>query len=85
MESFDLSAHGLSVKTVLRNAAPSKLYEEAIRFEPGTTISDTGALIAYSGEKTGFDAKLDRKREGGAEKRECRIANSIGSPSQDRR
>jgi phosphoenolpyruvate carboxykinase (ATP) len=38
---------------ILRNADPSKLYEEAIRFEPGTTISDTGALIAYSGEKTG--------------------------------
>ena len=53
MESFDLTAHGLKVKTVLRNVAPSKLYEEAIRYEPGTTISDTGALIAYSGEKTG--------------------------------
>ena len=38
---------------MLRNADPSKLYEEAIRYEPGTTISDTGALIAYSGEKTG--------------------------------
>ena len=60
MESFDLSAHGLSVKTVLRNAAPSKLYEEAIRFEPGTTISDTGALIAYSGEKTGRSPKDKR-------------------------
>ena len=53
MESFDLSAHGISAKTVWRNMAPSKLYEEAIRFEPGTTISDTGALIAYSGRKTG--------------------------------
>ena len=53
MSEFDLSTHGITVKTVLRNSAPSKLYEEAIRFEPGTTISDTGALIAYSGEKTG--------------------------------
>lgn len=53
MSTFDLSVHGLNVPTVLRNADPSKLYEEAIRYEPGTTISDTGALIAYSGEKTG--------------------------------
>ena len=53
MSNFDLSVHGLSSPMILRNADPSKLYEEAIRFEPGTTISDTGALIAYSGEKTG--------------------------------
>ncbi|MDZ4686246.1 MAG: phosphoenolpyruvate carboxykinase (ATP) [Planctomycetaceae bacterium] len=51
--TFDLSVHGLSVKEVLRNPAPSRLYEEAIHFEPGTTIADSGALIAYSGEKTG--------------------------------
>jgi phosphoenolpyruvate carboxykinase (ATP) len=53
MSNFDLSAHGLHVATVLRNADPARLYEEAIWFEPGTRISDTGALIAYSGEKTG--------------------------------
>ena len=53
MSNFDLSVHGLGAPMILRNADPSKLYEEAIRFEPGTTISDTGALIAYSGEKTG--------------------------------
>jgi ATP-dependent phosphoenolpyruvate carboxykinase len=53
MTSFDLSMHGITAKTILRNVAPSKLYEEAIRYEPGTTISDTGALIAYSGDKTG--------------------------------
>jgi phosphoenolpyruvate carboxykinase (ATP) len=52
-DAFDLSVHGLTVKQVLRNPAPSRLYEEAIRFEPGTTIADSGALIAYSGEKTG--------------------------------
>ena len=60
MENFDLSAHGLNVKRVLRNPAPSTLYEEAIRGEPGTTISDTGALIAYSGEKTGRSPKDKR-------------------------
>ena len=52
MLPFDLSVHGLTVKKVLRNADPSQLYEEAIRYEPGTTISHTGALIAYSGTAT---------------------------------
>jgi phosphoenolpyruvate carboxykinase (ATP) len=50
---FDLSAHGITVKEVLRNPAPSQLYEEAIRNDPGTSIADSGALIAYSGAKTG--------------------------------
>ncbi|MBM4076371.1 MAG: phosphoenolpyruvate carboxykinase (ATP), partial [Planctomycetes bacterium] len=53
MTSFNLDGHGIHVKSVLRNGPPSRLYEEAIRFEPGTTIADSGALIAYSGEKTG--------------------------------
>lgn len=50
---FDLSVHGITVQDVVRNPAPSTLYEEAIRFDPGTTIADSGALIAYSGKKTG--------------------------------
>ena len=53
MSSFDLKCHGIHVHDIQRNLAPSALYEEAIRNEPGTTISDMGALIAYSGEKTG--------------------------------
>ena len=53
MSTFDLSTHGLHVPTILRNADPSQLYEEAIQYEPGTRISHSGALIAYSGEKTG--------------------------------
>lgn len=53
MNGFDLSRHDITVATVLRNVAPSLLYEEAIRFDKGTTISDAGCLIAYSGEKTG--------------------------------
>lgn len=57
---FDLSIHGLHVKDVMRNPAPSTLYEEAIRFDPGTSIADSGALIAYSGEKTGRSPKDKR-------------------------
>ena len=43
-----------------RNLDPPSLYEEAIRHEPGTSISDTGCLIAYSGEKTGRSPKDKR-------------------------
>lgn len=53
MGTIDLAGLGLSVPEVLRNAAASHLYEEAIRRDKGATISDKGALIAYSGTKTG--------------------------------
>ncbi|KAJ2125756.1 Protein kinase C-like 1 [Coemansia sp. RSA 720] len=38
---------------VERNAPLARLYEHALRYEPGTVISSTGALIARSGAKTG--------------------------------
>ena len=60
MDEFDLSRHGIGVKTVLRNVSPSGLYEEAIRYDKGTTLSDTGCLIAYSGDKTGRSPKDKR-------------------------
>lgn len=53
MNQFVLSSHGITVPNVYRNLAPAKLYMEAIRDESSTTISDSGALIAYSGAKTG--------------------------------
>ena len=53
MTTIDLKELGITVQDIKRNTAPSELYEEAIRREPGTTISDLGALIAYSGTKTG--------------------------------
>ncbi|MCS6857463.1 MAG: phosphoenolpyruvate carboxykinase (ATP) [Sandaracinaceae bacterium] len=58
--SFDLSQYGITVKTIYRNASPGQLYELALRHEPGTAISSTGALIAYSGEKTGRSPKDKR-------------------------
>ena len=57
MKEFSLQAHGISVARLYRNPPPSLLYEEAIRHEEGATISDTGALIAYSGLKTGRSPK----------------------------
>ena len=53
MTSFDLSRHHIQAPTVLRNAAPAKLYEEALQYESGSAISDTGALVVSSGAKTG--------------------------------
>ena len=60
MDSFDLQAYGITVESILRNPAPAKLYEEAIRFETDCHIADSGALIAYSGSKTGRSPKDKR-------------------------
>jgi len=53
MESFDLRSYGLSVSDVRRNQSPAKLYAEALAQEKDCVIADTGALIAFSGAKTG--------------------------------
>lgn len=60
MRTIDLNCHGISVKEIYRNAHPSVLYSEAIRREAGSSLSDRGALIAYSGEKTGRSPKDKR-------------------------
>ena len=53
MSSIDLSAHGITVKEFIRNASPSHLYEDAVRYDARTRIAGSGALVAYSGDKTG--------------------------------
>lgn len=58
--NFDLSKHNINVKTVFRNVAPAKLYEEALKREEGSAISSTGALVVSSGEKTGRSPKDKR-------------------------
>ncbi|WKZ57133.1 MAG: phosphoenolpyruvate carboxykinase (ATP) [Bdellovibrionota bacterium] len=55
-----LSEYGIEVEKVLRNLPPAVLYEEAIRNEPGSCIAASGALIAYSGKKTGRSPKDKR-------------------------
>lgn len=52
-EAFTLREYGLTVEVVHRNLAPSALYEHAIRYEKGARIAENGALVAYSGTKTG--------------------------------
>src|SRR6266478_4722698 len=58
--AVDLSAIGITVKDIRRNLAPAMLYAEAIREDDKCDIADTGALIAYSGEKTGRSPKDKR-------------------------
>jgi phosphoenolpyruvate carboxykinase (ATP) len=58
--TFNLAAHGLTVATVHHNLPTSALYEHAIRFEKDASIAQNGALIAYSGVKTGRSPKDKR-------------------------
>ena len=53
MTELNLEATGIVVEDVVRNAPVAYLYEEAIKHERQSTISAQGALIAYSGTKTG--------------------------------
>ena len=58
--TFSLENHGINVETIYRNASPSALYEMALRYEKGTAITDTGSMVAMSGEKTGRSPKDKR-------------------------
>src|SRR5436190_19346196 len=60
MPTFDLSAHDIQVQSIGRNLPPPVLYEEALRYEPGATLTNAGALVAYSGDKTGRSPKDKR-------------------------
>ena len=53
LATVDLKSHGIEVDTILRNPAPARLYEEALRHEADTAIVSNGALVALSGAKTG--------------------------------
>ncbi len=59
MSDFSLVPHGITVRDVRRNLHPSKLYEDAVRHEDDR-ITDAGALVAYSGLKTGRSPKDKR-------------------------
>lgn len=57
---FDLQAYGLTVDEVHHNLPASSLYEHAMRYEKNARIAENGALVAYSGEKTGRSPKDKR-------------------------
>ncbi len=58
--SFNLHQYKIEVEKIHRNSSVPSLYEIALRTEKGTAISDTGALLVYSGEKTGRSPKDKR-------------------------
>src|SRR6516162_9874964 len=60
MRPFNLERHQLVVAEVHRNLPPSSLYEHAIRYERDASIAENGALVAYSGVKTGRSPKDKR-------------------------
>ena len=70
MNDFDLSAQDITGPKVYRNLAPAKLYMEAIRAESSTTMARSGALIAYSGAKTGRSPKDKRIVQNGESKQD---------------
>jgi phosphoenolpyruvate carboxykinase (ATP) len=60
MDVFDLKHNGINVAEIHRNLPPSALYEHAIRYDKDASIADNGALVAYSGAKTGRSPKDKR-------------------------
>ncbi len=60
MSQFDLKEYELTVAEIHRNLPPSALYEHAIRYEKDSSIAENGALVAYSGQKTGRSPKDKR-------------------------
>ena len=60
MVEFNLIDCELDVQPVHRNLPPSALYEHAIRYEKDSGIAENGALVAYSGAKTGRSPKDKR-------------------------
>jgi phosphoenolpyruvate carboxykinase (ATP) len=52
-DTFDLSQHNIHVETVIRNPAPGRFYEDAIKYDEGSAIADNGSLIVRSGKRTG--------------------------------
>jgi phosphoenolpyruvate carboxykinase (ATP) len=58
--SFSLEEYNIHPRTIIRNASPSVLYEEALTYEADATISSAGALIVSSYEKTGRSPKDKR-------------------------
>jgi phosphoenolpyruvate carboxykinase (ATP) len=58
--SFDLTQYSITVKDIRRNLSAAALYKEAILGDVKCDIADSGALIAFSGEKTGRSPKDKR-------------------------
>lgn len=61
-----LKAQGITARNVLRNLSPAQIYEHGVNRMPGnpgtpqSVVSSTGALCAFSGERTGRTPKDKR-------------------------
>lgn len=51
---------GLDTSKIFRNPSVAVLYEDALRYEEGTVITENGALATFSGHKTGRSPKDKR-------------------------
>jgi phosphoenolpyruvate carboxykinase (ATP) len=60
MTAINLNQYGLGVSEVHRNLSCGALYEHAIRYDKESSIAENGALVAYSGVKTGRSPKDKR-------------------------
>src|ERR1044071_69361 len=81
--AFNLSEHGIAVGLVHRNLPASVLYEHAIRYEKDASIAENGALVAYSGVKTGRSPKDKRVVEHPASKNDI-WWGSVNIPCEER-
>lgn len=52
-QTLDLSKQNITVENIIRNPNPARFYEDAIKFDSGSAISDSGALVVRSGKRTG--------------------------------
>ncbi|MCH8557368.1 MAG: phosphoenolpyruvate carboxykinase (ATP) [Balneolia bacterium] len=52
-QTFDLTKHEISVRNIIRNPAPGRFYEDAIKYDPGSVVTANGSLNVSSGERTG--------------------------------
>ena len=59
-QAFNLHKYGIETEKIYRNSSVPVLYELGLRLEEGTAISDVGALMTYSGVKTGRSPKDKR-------------------------
>jgi len=52
-QTYDLTKHDISVKNIIRNPSPGRFYEDAIKYDPGSVITNNGSLVVRSGKRTG--------------------------------
>lgn len=60
VDHVDVEEYGIHTSKVFRNPAVPILYEQALKNEAGSSITDTGALVVRSGAKTGRSPKDKR-------------------------